>query len=97
MRGVDDGNTGQEPVPGLGRVDVTPLADMIAYDQLGPRTRAVIDKRMVVKWSAAATLAYIGRMGQDPQNPCVDAAMASILLAENGRIEARLRADRASP
>lgn len=40
--------------------------DMETFDQLGPKTRDVLQNKMPIKWSAAKTLDSIKRMGMDP-------------------------------
>jgi hypothetical protein len=83
-------NTGDSGVPGLTLVDTTLAQDLAAFDQLGPKTRAVIDYEMAVKWSAAATLRYAREvMRVDPIKD--DAKIAEMLKQANATVVAKVR------
>lgn len=85
-----DGNTGPAVI-GLFDDRGDPRAEMLAFDQLGPKTRAVINTGLCVNWSAAETLAAIRAAHQDPKNKRVDQQWVKRLSDLNPQISARLR------
>ena len=60
-------NTGEGKIKGVNTVDSDSKEDMDAFDQLGPKTRAVIND-MPVKWSSHQTLQMIKKQGMHPVN-----------------------------
>ena len=86
---IDDrrNNCGNESVPGLSLVPVSREEDMAAFDQLGPKTMAVINFDLGVKWSSSMTLQYIRRIfGMEPLDRKADAKMAKLLKEQNVKI-----------
>lgn len=82
------------PIPGVRDVPDAADVEMAAYDQLGPRTRRVLDDMMCVHWSSRLTLEALQKMGFDPKAPAVDREMASRLLAADVVIRRNLEAER---
>lgn len=60
-------NTGASKIKGIDKVESDSKEDMDAFDQLGPKTRAVIND-MPVKWSSHQTLQMIRKQGMHPVN-----------------------------
>lgn len=88
---VAEGNTGSD-VPGLMKVDVTLEADMAAFDQLGPKTRAVLNDDMGVRFSSMMTLEFARHnMKLRVQNPQHDEKLAEMLKEQNVKILSTLR------
>lgn len=80
-------NCGDIGVPGLSVIANTREEDMLAFDQLGPAVRKVINFDLGVKWSATETLRYIRlNLRSEPSNPMADSLMADMLRAANRQI-----------
>ena len=80
-------------VSGLVMHDDTVGAEMTAFDQLGPKTRAVINFEFGVKWSSSETLKHVReRMRVNPLDPRTDARIAEWLRQANIEILSRLKA-----
>ena len=77
-------------MPGLAEVPDTPEADLAAFDQLGPKTRAVINFDLGVKWSSSKTLEMARQMRLNPLKPADDARLAAMLRTANVQILQRL-------
>lgn len=81
-------NTGEGKIRGVDTVDSDSKEDMAAFDQLGPKTRAVIND-MPVKWSSHQTLQMIKKQGMHPVNH--DAMIAQHLSAAADQIRKQVR------
>lgn len=71
------GNTNVESMAGVPLQRATVHEEMAAYDALGPRTRAALDKAAPVKFLASSLLRQCVENGWDPQSPTYDARLAS--------------------
>lgn len=89
----NDHNEGPDVV-GLAKLEGTPKQDMAAFDELGPKVRAVINFKLGVKWSAFHTLALMRQMRLDPSDPQDDHRMAKMLIDANAKILFQLAVER---
>jgi hypothetical protein len=79
-------------IRGLSKDWVTAQEDLAAFDQLGPRTRKVINEVMCVSLSSRKVLQAIKQdFCADPLEPSVDCAVAEMLLRANVDIIAEIR------
>jgi hypothetical protein len=79
-------------IPGLGKDDVTAQEEFVAFDQLGPLTRKVLNDIMYVRWSGHKTLEVIKEEWlADPLNPVIDRNMADMLLRASAKILTKIR------
>lgn len=85
-------NSGENDLHSAHQVDSNSKEDMDAFDQFGPKTRAVMND-MAVKWSAAQTLKHMKSMGMNPADPSVDHQIAHHLKMSNDSIKRELRAN----
>jgi hypothetical protein len=66
--------------------------DLAAFDQLGPLTRAVINNRMVTRWSSVRTLQLIREQWHaDPKHPLVDRKVADMVKQANEVLALKIR------
>ena len=84
------GNIGP-PVTGLQDDRGDPAEEMRAFDQLGPKTRAVINEGLCVNWSAAETLKMLRAQRMNPQSKKVDEMTAKRLRELNPQIAEKLK------
>jgi hypothetical protein len=94
-RGCGMIDNGGPAIRGVSEVDSSPQEEMAAFDQLGPKVRAVLNETMCVNWSAVVTLAMIRRYWRraDPMRPGIDGRMARMLRRANVEIAARFHAE----
>lgn len=85
-------NSGENDLRSAHQVDSSSKEDMDAFDQFGPKTRAVMND-MPVKWSAAQTLNHVRGMGMEPSHPQVDAQIAQHLKQAASQISREVRVE----
>jgi len=75
-------------------VEIPNVQEYLAWEQLGPLARYVINFEMPVKWSSYLTLYECRQMGLNPRDPRTDESLALWLRSHAKRILAHLQQER---